>query len=140
MGNRPVFGAFCCAMLLSSSTWAATIVPGQGDLAINQGSGFQPVNSRVDANVGDSIMVGPGGTATVAYSDGCTVTVQPGAVTTVDPISPCASGSYAQDYRDRDRDFNWGAVALGVIAAGLLGLGIYAAVKSPTNNSTPASP
>src|SRR5208282_1311118 len=108
MAKRPVFGAFCCAMLLSSSTWAATIEPGQGNLAINQGQGFQPVNSRIDANVGDSVMVGPNGAATVVYGDGCTVNVQPGAVTTVAPLSPCASGSYAQQGGP-----DWGAILLG---------------------------
>ncbi len=41
-------------------------------------------------------MVGPGGAAMVVYEDGCRVTVQPGAVATIAPISPCASGSYAQ--------------------------------------------
>ncbi len=70
---------------------------GHGDLSINQGQGFKPINSRVEANVGDSIMVGPGGAGTVVYGDGCKVDVQPGAVTTIAPLSPCASGSYAQD-------------------------------------------
>jgi hypothetical protein len=41
-------------------------------------------------------MVGPGGAATVVYGDGCKVDVQPGAVTTIAPLSPCASGSNAQ--------------------------------------------
>jgi hypothetical protein len=43
-------------------------------------------------------MVGPGGTATVVYDDGCKVNVQPGAVTTISPLSPCASGSNAQQW------------------------------------------
>jgi hypothetical protein len=42
-------------------------------------------------------MVAPGGTATVVYDDGCKVAVQPGSVTTIAPLSPCASGSSAQD-------------------------------------------
>ncbi len=65
----------------------ATVLPGQGD------QGFRPVNSRIEANVGDSVMVGPAGAATVVYEDGCKVTVQPGAVATIAPISPCASGA-----------------------------------------------
>jgi len=97
MSIKAVVGAFCWAMLLSSPTWAASLQPGQGDLSINQGQGFQPVNARVDANVGDAVMVGPGGTATVVYDDGCTVDVQPGAVTSIAPLSPCASGSNADD-------------------------------------------
>jgi hypothetical protein len=138
MGKRPFFGtlSFGCALLLTTSTWAATLEPAQGDLTINQGQGFQPVNSRVDAKVGDSVMVGPGGTATLTYEDGCTVTVQPGSVTTIAPLSPCASGSYAQT---GGGGFDWGGVVLGGLAAGLAGFGIYEISKSP-DNGTPASP
>lgn len=137
MAKRPFVGAFCLAMLLSTSSWAATIQPGQGSLTINQGQGFQPVDSRIDANVGDSVMVAPGGSATVVYDDGCKVNVQPGAVTTIAPLSPCASGSYAQD-----NSFNWGgALVMGGVAGGLLGLGIYEATKSTsTSTVNPVSP
>src|SRR5690242_19913580 len=96
--NRLV-SALCvgCSLLIASQSWAATIEARQGDLTINQGEGFQPVTSRGTANVGDSVMVGPGGSATVVYDDGCKVSVQPGAVTTIAPLSPCASGSKAAD-------------------------------------------
>ena len=136
MAKRPIVGAFCCAMLLSSSTWAATVEPGQGNLAINQGQGFQPVNNRIDANVGDSVMVGPNGAATVVYGDGCTVNVQPGAVTTIAPLSPCASGSYAQDNNGPD----WGAIALGAGALTLAGVGFWAVSTAPNTNGLAASP
>jgi hypothetical protein len=135
MGIKTLVGAFCWAALLSSSTWAASLQPGQGDLSINQGKGFQAVNNRVDANVGDSVMVGPGGSATVVYDDGCKVDVQPGSVATIAPISPCASGSNADS-----SDSNWGAIAMGVVALGFIGGGIYAATNSPNTNGTAASP
>lgn len=136
MAKKPFVSAFCLAMLLSTSSWAATVEPGQGSLTINQGQGFQPVNSRIDANVGDSVMVAPGGSATVVYDDGCTVNVQPGAVTTVAPLSPCAAGSYAQDNSNLA-----GALVMGGVAGGLLGLGIYEATKSSSSSSTaPVSP
>ena len=138
MAKRPFLGALCFAMLLATPTWAASVQSGQGSLAINQGQGFQPINGRIDANVGDSVMVSPGGSATVVYDDGCKVDVQPGAVTTIAPISPCASGSYAQDG-------NWIApVGMAVLTGTALGVGIYEA--SQTSNSTgapvgsPASP
>jgi hypothetical protein len=134
MATKPFVSAFCLAMLLSSSTWAATIEPGQGSLSINQGQGFQLVNSRVDANVGDSVMVSPGGSATVVYDDGCKVAVQPGTVATIAPLSPCATGSYAQDNDDA-----WGAIGMGVLAAGAAGIAIYEATKS-SGNTSPASP
>ena len=132
MGKRPVFGAFCCAMLLSGSTWAATLEPGQGNLSINQGQGFQPVNSRIDANVGDSVMVSPDGAATIVYDDGCTVDVQPGAVTTIAPLSPCASGSNAQDSTSRAQQ-QWLAY---LAAGGTLGFAAWAAYQATLSPST----
>src|SRR5690242_712532 len=94
-----LFTALCigCTMLLSVQSWAAVIEPGLGDLTINQGHGFKSVTGRATANVGDSVMVGPGGSATVVYDDGCKVNVQPGAVVNIAPLSPCAAGSYAAD-------------------------------------------
>jgi hypothetical protein len=126
--------------------WAATLEPGYGDLTINQGQGFKPINSRVDANVGDSVMVGPGGTATVVYDDGCKVNVQPGAVTTIAPLSPCASGSNAQtgpsyypDCRTDPDDCgpNWVAIGSVVLTVAVVAGAIYFITKG---NGTPASP
>jgi hypothetical protein len=136
MAKRPFLGALCLAMLLSTSSWAATVEPGQGNLTINQGQGFQPINSRIDANVGDSVMVAPGGSATVVYDDGCQVNVQPGGVTTIAPISPCASGSSAQDGSNNLA----GALIMGGAAGAALGLGIYEASQSPSGTGAPASP
>jgi hypothetical protein len=139
---RPSF--FCVSLiggslLLVSVSWAATIEPVQGNLQLNRGQGFQPVNSRIDANVGDTVVVGPGGAAAVTYSDGCKVSVQPGAVTTIAPLSPCASGSMADDNNQN------GLYFLGVAAGfGLAGFGIYEIIHHNNNNSTeenqPVSP
>lgn len=123
-----------CAALAVSPCVAATVQPLQGTLSINHGQGFEPVNGQLTAQVGDFVMVAPGGAATVVYDDGCKVNLQPGAVMTIAPLSPCASGSYAQD-----SDFNWGGVAMGVVAGGALGFGIYEATKGP-DFSSPASP
>jgi hypothetical protein len=134
---RTFLCALCCgcASLVGSSCLAATVQPLQGTLSINQGQGFAPVNGRADASVGDSVMVGPGGYATLVYDDGCKVDIQPGAVATVAPLSPCASGSYAQDYNNNNL---WGAAIIGTAAAGALGVTIYEMNKS--TNSTAASP
>ncbi len=136
-----------CSVLIASPTWAATIEPGLGDVSVNHGRGFSPVNSRSGANVGDSVMVGPGGTATIVYEDGCRVDVRPGAVTTIAPLSPCASGSYAQDQQycgpdnpdccPRDQAGHpvcgpdGAPIAFGVVVAGALGAAIWAATLSP---------
>jgi len=119
------------SLFLVSASWAATIEPVQGNLSLNRGQGFQPINSRVDANVGDSVVVGPGGAAAVTYSDGCKVSVQPGAVTTIAPLSPCASGSMADDNNQN------GLYFLGVAAGfGLAGFGIYEIIHHNNNNNS----
>jgi hypothetical protein len=99
MGKRPLLSALCvgCAVLLSTSSWATTVELSEGTLMINKGKGFKAVKHQVVAKAGDSIMVSPGGHAKLVYPDGCTIEVQPGAVTTVTRLSPCASGSYAQN-------------------------------------------
>jgi hypothetical protein len=127
--------ALSCVALAASPCLGATVEPGQGSLSINDGQGFTPVGGPVIAKVGDSLMVAPGGTATVVYDDGCKVAVQPDGVTTIAPLSPCASGSYAQD-----GDFSWGGVAMGVLAGGALGLGIYEALQTPSGSGAPISP
>jgi len=144
--RRPVVSAFCCAMLLSSSTWGATVEPGQGNLVINQGQGFQPVNSRIDANVGDSVMVGPDGSATVVYDDGCTVDVQPGSVMTISPISPCASGSNAQGPppgpppgpAPLGEEYFWNGFAWVLVAAGAAG--VITVIATSPSSKTPTTP
>src|ERR1700687_5343140 len=147
--RRPVLSALCigCSMLIAASSWAASIEPGFGDLTVNQGQGFKPVPGPTNANGGDSVMVGPGGTATVVYDDGCKVRVQPGAVATIAPLSPCASGSYAADLGVAppavppqpyvEDNSAWVGVGVGVLAAGALGVAIWRASESNGTTTTP---
>jgi hypothetical protein len=130
--RRPLLSALSigCAVLMASPSWAAVVVePGDGDLTINRGQGFKLATSRINANVGDSVMVGPGGAATVTYDDGCKVNVQPGAVTTIASLSPCASGSNAQDRWDwcrthPDQTCGWTPETIAFWAA-FLGMGAF---------------
>jgi hypothetical protein len=101
MTHRPLLVAlaFGFAVLTGSSSWAATgatVVPSQGTVLVNKGSGFNQIKKPVKLRVGNSVMVGPEGSALVAYGDGCQVNVKPGAVTTIAALSPCASGASAE--------------------------------------------
>lgn len=141
--RRPLFTAIAigCAVLVAGPSWAATIEPGSGDLTINQGQGFKPAKTQTRANIGDSVMVGPGGTATIVYDDGCRVNVQPGAVATIAPLSPCASGSNAADmgvpaatgpnYYQQNDSWGWAVGAL-VFGGALAGAIILASKKNGT--------
>ena len=126
-------------LLIGATCLAATIEPVQGELSINQGEGFEKINGRIDASVGDSVMVSPNGSAIVSYPDGCQVNVQPGAVTTIAPISPCAAGSYALD---QNQSYSvaptlvFGAAAVGTL--GVIGYEISQSAKAPPPQ--PASP
>ena len=149
--RRPLLGVLSigCAMLVASPSWAVVIEPGLGDLSINRGLGFKAITSRVNAKVGDSVMVGPGGAATVTYDDGCKINVQPGAVTTIAPLSPCASGSNAAvtnqswwqcgDPAHPEDNHDCGTTtAFGVVYAGWLAFIIYEITHTHGPTFTPA--
>jgi hypothetical protein len=126
---------FAGAFVFATGSWAVDIQAGQGDLSVNQGQGFQKVNGRIDANVGDSLMVSPDGSATVSYPDGCQVSVQPGAVTTIAPLSPCAAGSFAQAPPPQ----NPYLVPL-LVAGAVGGVAAIVVVVSQQKTNSPASP
>ena len=93
-----VGGALLCGTASWAATPIATLEPVQGELLINHGKGFEKVlASKIEAKVGDSVMVNPGGIAKVTYADGCQANVKPGTVMTIARLSPCASGSLAAD-------------------------------------------
>jgi hypothetical protein len=123
MGREKLFGALCfmCAAIFSTSSWAATtatVNPSQGNVLINRGKGFSEIKRPTKLRVGNSVMVGPGGSAVIAYSDGCTVNVDPGTIKTVAQLSPCASGSSAAtdpSYSQNNSQYVfWAAWAAGV--------------------------
>jgi hypothetical protein len=147
MGKRPLRSALCvcCAMLLSTSSWAATsakVDPSKGVVLINRGKGFSQIKQPVKLRVGNSVMVAPDGAAVIAYADGCTVDVKPGTVETIALLSPCASGASAQsqDYGNHwcvtppnPTDYNNPSYCAGVPVTAavfaLLGTVIYLAVS-----------
>ena len=122
--------SFGCAVLLSSSSWAATsatVEPAQGVVLVNTGNGFKQVKKSVKAKVGDSVMVSPDGAAKVAYADGCTVDVRPGAVMTIAALSPCAAGARADD---NGQNYTWNYVGA-LPALAVIGTALYLAATSP---------
>ncbi len=130
-----------CAALLASACSAASIEPVQGQVSVNRGKGFVPVKSRADGKTGDLVMVSPDGAALVTYPDGCKVDVKPGAVTTIAPLSPCASGSYAQDQtKNYMMPVVFGGTVLSVV--GFVGYEISQSTSTttPAPATTPASP
>jgi hypothetical protein len=123
-------------LLAGSAASAATIAPVKGDVSINQGQGFKKLNAAFEAKVGDAVMVSPGGSAKVSYADGCAIEVKPGAVMVIAALSPCASGSYADE---DDHNDNTGALVFGGVVAGVTGFVIYEILQN-TQTKKPASP
>jgi len=115
---------------------AVTVDPLQGEVTINRGDGvFRPVIGTLEGDIGDSVMVRPGGTARVVYDDGCTVDVNPGDIHTITGLSPCKAPTPAPS--DAPPDYS----AVGTVA---VGGGVVAAIilllLNNKNDDTPASP
>ena len=83
--------ATAAAILLAGTVaQAATLSSIQGAVLVNTGQGYKPAQSTLTLSAGDAVMVEPGSTASVTYSDGCQVQVQAGGVLVIGPQSPCA--------------------------------------------------
>ena len=52
-----------CTVLMSTSTFAATLVSVTGKVLINRGDGFQQATSGIEAKAGDRLMADAGGGA-----------------------------------------------------------------------------
>ena len=89
--------AFASGFFFSAQSFAATVDSIHGQVLLNSGAGYRVVVGTMEAKVGDSVMVNPGGSARLVYSDGCMVKVEPGSVVAVAPESqsPCKTRSGA---------------------------------------------
>ena len=85
---RPLV-ALLSVTLFSTSSFAAMVNATQGQVLVNQGSGYQQVAGSVEAGPGARVVANPGGSAQILYDDGCAVLVQPGSVYTIAAESPC---------------------------------------------------
>jgi hypothetical protein len=117
---RPLL-AFVFAVVFSAPSFAAMVNATQGQVLVNQGSGYQQVAGSVDVTPGGTIVVNPGGSAQIVYPDGCSVSVQPGSVYTIAPQSPClAQGGSQATSAINGTTLAIGAVVVGGGAAALL--------------------
>ncbi len=110
---RPVL-AFLSAWLFTTSAFAAMVNATQGQVLVNQGSGYQQVAGSVDVGPGTTVVVNPGGGAQIVYPDGCAVAVQPGSVYTIAPQSPCL----AQGGGEATSGPNGTTLAIGAVVVG----------------------
>ena len=124
--------ALAVALFASVDASAATLTA-TGSVQVNRGSGFQPVSGMVEVRGGDRVLVGAGGTARIAYTDGCTTSVHPNSLAVVATSAPCsgrmnqAGGGAAGGAASLGAI---GGIATGTIVAGAIAAGVLAAVVS----------
>jgi hypothetical protein len=123
--------AVALGVLVAAPSLAATVTSVKGDVSVNRGSGFQRVEGSVQANAGDFVMAGPGGSGQIVYADGCSIPVNPGSVITIATDSPC--GANAQTTNSNDYLFAGAMVVTGGVAVGV-------ALANRNKNNPPASP
>lgn len=75
----------------AADTALAQVSSVKGPVLVSQGGKFTPATASAKLGVGDRI-VARDGQASVAFADGCQVTLKPQAMLTVSAASPCASG------------------------------------------------
>ncbi len=83
--------AIFLSIALSVQALAATVNTTSGQVLLNRGEGYKLVTGSAQADVGDTVVANPGGSAQIVYPDGCAVDVVPGAVTTIAAQSPCTT-------------------------------------------------
>ena len=88
------------AMGVCHSAFAATIIGQGGTTYVNRGNGFVAVDQATQIPPGTQIMVSPGGSAIIRYSDTCAVRV-PGGVWSTQAAPPCAQGVALIDFTTR---------------------------------------
>lgn len=106
--------AFACAILMSSQAFAANVANVQGQTLLNVGDGYKQLLGSAEAGAGSNVLANPGGQARVTYEDGCAVTVNPGQVYTIAPVSPCKQATPGWN------PYAVGAAVIGGAAAGII--------------------
>lgn len=113
---------------VSTTANATTIQDINGSVSVNSGSGYNAVGAQTNVSTGDTVTVGPGGSATIVYADGCRVTVAEGQVVAVQELSPCVS--------PQGIDTTTAVVGVAVVGAAV-GIGFAVAGDSDKSSASP---
>lgn len=89
-----------CLGCLSISVEAASVAPQSGTVYVNAGAGFVPIEATTPLAPAAKVMVSPGGSALVTYSDTCAVRLSSG-VWSLPAQAPCAAGVALLDFSTR---------------------------------------
>lgn len=87
--------------VLGGPALAATVSSQSGEVLVNDGTGFEPIGSSVDAAIGSQIMVRSGGVALITYSSECAVRVGSERIWVIQDKAPCTDGARLLDFTGR---------------------------------------
>ncbi len=120
-------------VLLVVPTHAAQVIPTEGSVVIDRGSGYAPVSAPTEGKTGDVVIALVGGSGEIVYSDGCRAKVEVGEVVTITETSPCA---LANNTTTAPAGIDTTLIIGGVAVAG----GVAAAIALSGDSDKPASP
>lgn len=111
------------------------LVDVRGDVLVNTGSGFLPINGVAAMRPGDRVYVKKGGAASIDYGQGCLVNLVAGTSSTVSSETPCI-GSTSQAGATN----NMGMYVIGgILVAGGVGVLISALDDDNDNGRVPVT-
>jgi hypothetical protein len=145
MKFKTLVSAVAVSALTATQAFAATVIPTNGQVMVNQGSGFKEIKGPLEVKAGDTITVKPGSSASISYSSNCLVPVTAGQVATVAPKVPCVvQGSMEQTQANLPPSSPpvplLGPIGPGLVVGGLVVGGVVAGVVAINNNSKSSSP
>ncbi len=134
------------AMFMSTVSQAATLSVTGGDVLVSHGSGFERVADTVELRKGDSVVARPDGVATLAFADGCSVSLKEQTVFVIGDISPCGTHKAGEGASGATADAVPAAVGGAadlvvpvLVGAAIIGGVVAIATNSGSDNNTPAA-
>jgi len=144
--HRALIAAVCfCLLGLPAAADGGPIVvaPEGGEVLVNAGSGFVTLSGPAQVVPGASVMVRPGGAATVRYSATCSARIGAGRVWTIQPVAPCIEGRAHVDFSGQmgaTSDPGMPTDHYLLIGAGVVGAGVGIYYLTKDDDDKPASP